>query len=123
MRKKPAIAFDFDGVIHKYSEGYKDGTIYDIIDTKLLDLIMNLMLSGIPCFIFSSRSPVDISRCINNLNYPARIITKDEKFYRDCKCIGITNRKLPAQLYVDDRAFKYTYGDLESLQDYLEVIL
>ncbi|MGE5680370.1 MAG: hypothetical protein ACM34K_05760 [Bacillota bacterium] len=27
--EKPQIAIDFDGVIHKYSEGYKDGSLYD----------------------------------------------------------------------------------------------
>lgn len=26
---KPAIAIDLDGVLHKYSKGYDDGTIYD----------------------------------------------------------------------------------------------
>ena len=31
-----------------------------------------------------------------------------ETFWNDLKYIGVTNRKLPAQLYIDDRAYKYT---------------
>ena len=35
-------------------------------------------------------------------------ISNDKTFWNDLKCIGVTNRKLPAQLYIDDRAYKYT---------------
>ena len=30
------IAFDFDGVIHRFSKGWQDGRIYDDINSKLL---------------------------------------------------------------------------------------
>ena len=35
-------------------------------------------------------------------------IKDNETFWKDTKFIGVTNRKLPAQLYIADRAYKYT---------------
>ena len=34
-------------------------------------------------------------------------VNKDKSFWNDLKYIGVTNKKLPAQLYIDDRAYKY----------------
>ena len=36
-------------------------------------------------------------------------------FYNDCNCIGITNRKIAAQLYIDDRACRYTGQNINEL--------
>ena len=36
------------------------------------------------------------------------VINENEKFWKNANFIGVTNRKLPAQLYIDDRAYKYT---------------
>ena len=40
---KKTLVFDFDGVIHKGYEGWKDGSIYGKIDFSLLAYIKELM--------------------------------------------------------------------------------
>ena len=91
---KMAIAFDFDGVIHEMNDGWRNGEIYGRINNDVIQAIYELNKMNIPVFICSSR---------------------DTFFFNDTDYIGVTNRKLPAQLYIDDRAFKYTGEDKKGI--------
>ncbi len=119
LKEGHAVAFDFDGVIHKYSKGWQDGSIYDEVNVDILDIINTLMMNNIPCVIMSTRDPQQIKDWWDKQWFSGGIKTKvlDFKtvFYNDCSCVGVTNRKIAAQLYIDDRAYWYTGENIDEL--------
>jgi hypothetical protein len=127
------IAIDFDGVIHKYSKGWQDGKCYDQPIDGCFEAIQELFKQGYSVFIFSTRSAKQIKRWIkehayesdyvvngmggdpNDYNYPkygftVEVIPFYKKFWNKRNVLGITKRKLPAHVYIDDRALCFT-GD------------
>ena len=109
LKKGHALCFDFDGVIHKYSKGWQDGSIYDEYNTEIINFMCFMQKAGIPIFICSTREPLQIISWWNKQGFWCEAISigKDEMFWNDTNLVGVTNRKLPAQLYIDDRGYKY----------------
>lgn len=106
---KKTISFDFDGVIHLYSQGYKDGTIYDTNIDHSIATIHALLQDDHSVFILSSRDAEQIQQWLTE-RYPelkTEIIADRTKFWNKTGVVGITNRKLPAHVYIDDRALTF----------------
>lgn len=105
---RTTIAIDFDGVIHSYHLGWADGTIYgEEVEGAFESL--RLLLKEHNLFIFSTRKSQQILDWIAERmpDVPFEIVDKDAIFWNKKGVIGITNRKLPACVYVDDRAVRF----------------
>lgn len=103
------IAIDFDGVIHKYSRGWHDGTIYDDPMPGAIEGIKQLQ-KNYAVFVFTTRDATDVALWLNNHGVDAvsdyHVTTKD--FWNNQQVVLVTNRKLAAVAYLDDRAIRFT---------------
>lgn len=135
------FAVDFDGVIHRYSRGWHDGTIYDPPMEGAMDGLRALMDYD-AVFIHTTRDPEQVATWLEARGVHA---VTDEDTCERCHgqytdevpctaCQGsglltfwnqrgvllVTNRKLPARAYLDDRAVPFTRWDkaLADLLDY-----
>lgn len=120
------IAIDFDGVIHAYSKGWGDGSIYDEPVPGAFEAIKKLMGDGFAVYVLSTRKPRQILKWFQDhqhlmyhdamagtdypddrvlvYGYDAEKVSWRKKFWDKPWVLGVTNRKLPAMAYLDDRA-------------------
>lgn len=107
MRKN--IVFDFDGVIHKYSKGWQDGSIYDEPIEGIAQVI-NALHNKYDIYIVTTRAR-DLKQQVEVENY-----LKDHNIEFDC----VTSIKVPADVYIDDRAICFDPTKLDTLIDQIE---
>lgn len=132
------VAIDFDGVIHAYSKGWQDGTIYDDPMPGAFDALAELQ-ARYAVFVHTSRDAGQVAewlvrrtdgriRCVTE--HPGEEVTWSlqdlsafnkppavsgvsvqrglfRKFWDDQTKIFVTNRKLPAVAYIDDRGIRF----------------
>lgn len=93
------IAVDFDGVIHAYSKGWHDGTIYDGPVEGARAAIRRLMNKGYRVVIFTAR---------DHSKEQHRAMVDWLAHYGFPPGLEITAVKPPAIAYIDDRAIRFT---------------
>lgn len=110
---KKTIAIDFDGVIHKYSKGWQNGAIYDNPVKGVHEALINLM-KDYAVYIFTTRNTLDVVNWMNinfwgdgEMGFKTIPIPEDVKFWQGTE-LGVSNRKLPAIAYIDDRGIRFT---------------
>lgn len=92
------IAVDFDGVIHKYSNHWQGGIIYDHPCDDVQKSLKDLVEDGFRIVIFTTRTNFcDIAVWLN-----------DNGMQLDTHYHDITNIKPKALAYIDDRAVRFT---------------
>jgi len=107
---KPRVLVDFDGVIHRYSKGWHDGTAYDVPMTGAREAINRMRKLGYDVVIFSTRDASQIAQWLEKYDFPMDMT--------------ITHHKLPAVAIIDDRAIHHIdwYSSLERLYDRYPII-
>jgi len=112
----PTVAVDFDGVVHKYSKGWLDGRAYDEPVPGAFEGIRDLQRSKHAVFIFTTRDAEQVVEWFYE-HSDFEVVTDSDvedghgglvKFWNDTQRLLVTNRKLPAVAYLDDRAVCFT---------------
>lgn len=96
------IAVDFDGVIHAYSRGWYDGSIYDEPMVGALEALEHFHDQGYEVVIFSARAGL-VGGFDQIKEWMDRNGFEYGKHYQ-----GITHTKIPARIYLDDRGLRFT---------------
>jgi hypothetical protein len=113
------IAIDFDGVIHTYDKGWHDGTIYGDTMPDAMYAIEALMERD-AVFIHTTRNARQVARWIERMSQhhidctthlPRTWYGRRKPFWNNRNLLLVTDRKLPATVYIDDRAHHFTSWD------------
>lgn len=101
--EKKTIVFDFDGVIHRYSKGWQDGSIYDKPVDGIKEVIEQLR-NEYKIVIVSTRSSTKEGK--------ESILNWLKKY--NIKVDDVLKEKPPAIMYIDDRAINFN-GNCKTL--------
>ncbi|RLC78271.1 MAG: hypothetical protein DRI61_10135 [Chloroflexi bacterium] len=110
------VAVDFDGVIHKNSKGFHDGTIYDEPVDGAVDAIKFLSKSYRVVIFTCKANP---SRPLINGKTGHELIVEWLTKYGIINFVSsITHEKPGAFLYIDDKAIRFT--DWNDMINYID---
>lgn len=109
------VCVDFDGVIHRYSKGWHDGSIYDEPMPGAIEGIKRLQ-ERYAVVVHTSRDPGPVAAWLIDRDVlatwytgnPDPDVNQHPEFWNDQTMVLVTNRKMPAFAYVDDRAVVFT---------------
>lgn len=118
---KDVIAVDFDGVIHGYSDGWKDGTIYDAPVAGVQEAL-KLLQDKYKLVIFSTRNHDRTIKGEKQSNQVEEMRGYMEEHDIPFDEIYQGNGKPIAKLYIDDNAYRFE-GDWAKSFKEIEKIL
>lgn len=102
------VSLDFDGVIHRYSQGWNGGTVYDPPMDGAIESVKAIMAKE-AVFVLTARDTQQVCEALEKwgLHCVADDPRNDRRFWNKKGVILVTNKKYAARLYLDDRAVKF----------------
>jgi hypothetical protein len=94
------LAIDFDGVVHGYSRGWVDGSIYDPPVHGAREALLRLNAAGYRLVLHTTR--------VRDVDQAAAVLAWLEGNGLDGLFAEVTDRKPLAAAYIDDRAIHFT---------------
>ena len=105
-KNKNIIAVDFDGVVHKSSKGFHDGTIYDDPIEGSLESLKAMKDMGFELIIYTCKAHPD-RPLINNMKGPELIWEWLEKYNVKHLISDVVWGKPWALVYIDDKGYRF----------------
>jgi hypothetical protein len=109
VKRKRTIAVDFDGVIHRYSKGWRDGSIYDPPVDGACEALARIHARYI-VVIFTTRVNPGMRGAESQMEAILAWLA-EHGFRRGEHFDEITHVKPPALAYIDDRAVRFVTWD------------
>lgn len=106
------VAIDLDGVVHGYSQGWNGGSLYDDPVPGAIEGLHAIMTQE-AVFILTARADLGpVVQYLRGHGIPAFHDPNTVRlFWNETGSVLVTNRKLPARAYVDDRGIRHTSWD------------
>ena len=106
--KQKVICVDFDGVIHLYSKGWQDGSIYDPPVDGAREKLKILVSKDYRVIIFTTRLNPEVNKDINFEKNKMNKWLVANGFQKGTHYHDITAVKPIAEVYIDDKALRFT---------------
>lgn len=106
---RPTLCIDYDGVIHDYTKGWQDGSIYGNIVPGFIAWVAETHAKGFDIVIYSSRSKapggIEAMRAWLERQLAGRLMPTEAAHWMSL--LSFAHEKPAAWLTIDDRAIRF----------------
>ena len=122
MKKWGTVCIDFDGVIHGYSKGWSDGSIYDPPIAGVAEALQALLDEGYEVVIFTTRADDRMVRDVLQKGQYQEVVQYLEKYKIPYTRVHQGVGKPLCKLLIDDNALRFDGNWPKTLKDALRIL-